>query len=241
MPYALATFGFTEMMSCRARLRSLFDDEPGTLAEGAERVVRFFHRELTDDRGDPACALVRFFKTHPYRHLDPELQSVALAASPGVALDEVRCLTLVATAGDEPEWNDRERSRGHRIIPLTSVEMVEKAPMISQLIKQMGLSISAVLRPDPGLLLERSDAAQNVFYVPMALGSPHIVAQDFVMRYGIASVLGFGGLVASGDMFATILFSRIPISPKVADLFKIVGLNLRIAVLPLMSRPLFPA
>ena len=80
---------------------------------------------------------------------------------------------------------------------------------------------------------------QNVFYVPRALGSAHIVAQEeFVRPYGIASVIGLGGLITTGDMFALILFSRVPISREVADLFGVIGLNLKIAILPMMNRSL---
>lgn len=241
MPYELTRFGFKEMMECRGLVRDLFADEPATIEEAARRAVDFLYGELVDAAGAPACALVRFFKTHPYRDLPADLQSVARAASAEAAtIDDLRCLTLIATRGDEPEWNSRHASRGHRAIPLLSVEMVQQAPMIAQLITQLGLPIANVVRPSRGLLLDLDQTAHNVFYVPRALGSPHIVAQEeFVMRYGIESVLGFGGLLASGDLFATILFSKVAIPPEVADQFRVVGLNLKIAILPLARKPLF--
>ncbi len=242
MPYPLTRFKFNDMMECRTRVRSLFmDDDPATFAEGTQRIVDFFHDELVDDDGQPACALVRFFKTHLYRDLDPESRAFATAMMPaGVDGNAVRCLTLMATKGIEPEWNSRSASKGHKAIPLHSVEMVEQAPMIAQLIKQSGLSIRSVVQPQPGLLLNQADSAYNVFHVPRALGSPHIVAQkEFVVPYGIESVLGFGGILASGDMFAVIMFSKMHISAEVADLFKVVGLNMKITVLSLTGKPLF--
>jgi hypothetical protein len=241
MPYDLARFGMTELMDCRGRVRSLFDDDPGTPIAAAQRVVDFFYRELTDANGAPACALVRFFKTEPFRNLSADLKAFALQAAGMTALaDDVRCLTLLATNGDEPDWRSPELSRGHRAIPLTSVDAVEKAPMIAQLIKQLGLSVAKVVRPEAGLLLDTTGRKHNVFYVPQALGSPHIVAQkEFVEPYGIASVIGLGGLISTGDMFATILFSKVPISAAVADLFSVVGLNLKIAILPVIGRSLF--
>jgi len=242
MPYALRTFGFTDMMDCRTRVRGLFDEAtPATVEEAAERVVRFFYDELVDDSGAPACALVRFFRTAAYEDLDEETRAFARAAAGDEALaPDVRCLTLMATMGQEAAWRSRETSRGHRAIPLTTVEVVERAPMIAQLIGQMGLSIATVVRPPVGLMLDDTASKHNVFYVPVAAGSPHIVAQDeFVVPYGIASVVGFGGIVATGDMFATILFSKVPISAEAADLFSVIGLNLKIAILPFMTRPLF--
>ncbi len=241
MPYSLGRFGFTDMMECRRRIRALFDDDPATFEEAARRTVRFLYDELLDEEGNRACALIRIFKTHPFRDLDPELQQFARSLAPDAdSIPDLRCLTLVATAGDLPDWNSRKASRGHQAIPLTSVEFVEQAPMIAQLIQQMGLAVAMIVRPDRALLLDQSNATYNVFHVPVALGSPHIVAQkEFVQPYRIASVIGFGGLFTSGDLFATIMFSRVPINAGVADLFRVVGLNLRVAILPYSRKPLF--
>ena len=243
MPYNLSRFGFGDMMDCRGRIRELFADDPPTLEAAAERAVEFFRRELVDERGQPACALVRFFKTHPYRDLPEDLQAVVREASPeAVSIPDLRCLTLVATRGDEEDWNSRLTSRGHRAIPLMSVEMVQQAPMIAQLITQLGLPIANVIRPSRALLLDQEQTTHNVFFVPRALGSPHIVAQEeFVVRYGIQSVLGFGGLLSSGDLFAVILFSKVAIPPDAADQFRVVGLNLKIAILPFARKTLFRA
>ena len=107
----------------------------------------------------------------------------------------------------------------------------------------IGLSISSdsdIVRPKADLLLKHEEGSYNVFYVPRALGSPHIVAQsEFVARYNIQSVLGFGGGLATGDMFAVILFTKVPIPSDVAALFKVIGLNMKIAVLSLVGKPLF--
>ncbi|HVE71589.1 MAG TPA: hypothetical protein VNI54_09500 [Thermoanaerobaculia bacterium] len=142
--YNLSRFGFGEMMDCRGRIRDLFADDPATLEEAADRAVEFFRRELVDERGEPACALVRFFKTHPYGDLPEDLQAVVRAASPDAPpIPDLRCLTLVATRGNEADWNSRLTSRGHRAIPLMSVEMVQQAPMITQL----GLNLKIAILP----------------------------------------------------------------------------------------------
>lgn len=240
MPYRLSTFGFKEMMDCRNRVRDLFSSPPETMSEAAQRAVDYFYSELVDDSGAPACALVRFFKTHPFGDLGDELQAVARAASPQITND-VRCLTLLATRGQETAWNSPRTSKAHRAIPLTSVEVVQQAPMIAQLITQIGLPIAHIVRPSPTLMLEQSDTAHNVFYVPRALGSPHIVAQgEFVKAYGIESVVGCGGVLSTGDLFALILFTRVPVVADTAEQFRVIGLTLKIAILPLIRKPLFP-
>lgn len=239
--YRLGQFGYPQMMTARSDIRELFEEEPATLEEASRRVVDYFRSQFTDDSGRPAFALVRVFKTHPYYDLDEELRSFAdrtLQAGEKHA-NGMRCLVLMATAGDEPAWNSRHASVGHKVIPLLSEKMVEEAPMIAQLIRQLGLDISTVVRPDPDLLLDHGEK-DNVFYVPQAAGSPYIVAQkEFVEPHGIQSVIGFGGMMATGDLFAAILFSRVPISTEVADLFKVIGLNLRVVFLPMARKPLF--
>jgi hypothetical protein len=239
--YNLARFGFAELMSCRADLRARVDMPAATIAESAGRIARFFYESLVDDNGKPACALVRVFKTHRYADLDEDLKQFSRKIYPAADRErDLRCLVLVATAGDLPEWNDPRASKGHRAIPLASEEVVAQAPMIAQLIQQFGVKISTVVRPSPSLVLDGGPAKFNVFYVPEALGSPHIVAQEeFVARYGVKSVVGVGGMLVTGELFATILFSKVPVSRETADAFRILGLNLKLAFLSLIEKPLF--
>ena len=82
--------------------------------------------------------------------------------------------------------------------------------------------------------------AFNVFHVPRARGSPFVPAQtDFVMRYGIESVLGFGGMLPKGDLFCVILFSKVLIPRETAELFKTLALSVKISLLPFADEPLF--
>lgn len=51
------------------------------------------------------------------------------------------CLTLLASAGAVPGWNDPARSSRFRVIPLDTLEAVERLPMFSQLFRQLGVSL----------------------------------------------------------------------------------------------------
>src|SRR2546421_415537 len=64
----------------------------------------------------------------------------------------MKCLTLLASAGDLPAWNSRHTSVGHQAIPLASPEMLHRLPMISQLVQQFGLEPNLLLARSPGLL-----------------------------------------------------------------------------------------
>lgn len=107
--------------------------------------------------------------------------------------------------------------------------------MIAQLIREMGLEISDILSPGKELIEESQGKTYNVFHVEQALGSPYIPAQeDFVKRYGVRSVLGFGGLVGAGDFFAVIMFSRGPISRESAARFRKIALDVKAVMHPLV-------
>ena len=70
---------------------------------------------------------------------------------------------------------------------------MSRSPMIAQLIRQLGVEISAFLS-DGELVIDTTQHTFNVFYVGDAVGSPVIPAQqEFVVPYGVRSVLGFAG------------------------------------------------
>ena len=238
--YDFSRFGLTDMTRCGIDLRRIGAGSP-SMEETASRVVRYLYDGLRDPAGQqPACALVRMFVTLPFEDLQGEQQSFAariLGKTPDPP--SMKCLTLLATAGDLPDWNSRHTSRGHQALPLPSAEAVSRSPMIAQLIRQLGVEISAFLS-DSSLLIEAGQHTFNVFYVGNAQGSPVIPAQDeFVVPHGVRSVLGFGGLLPSGELFATILFSKTHIPREVADLFKTLALNVKVALLPSVGTRIF--
>jgi hypothetical protein len=228
MPYDLTTFGLGDMLKCSPRLRETATGAP-TFELAAQRVCRFLYEELRSTEGERQCALVRCYKTNAFASLEPELQEfVRTVMGFRQAWATMKCLTLMATVGQTAAWNSRNNSRGHRAIPLPSPEIIEKAPMISQLIKEFGLEVSSVLQPSPDVVRELAGKRHGVFHVEDAVGSPYIPAQEeFVVRYGIQSVLGFGGLLVNGDLFAVILFTTVRVSPASADRFRTLALDVK--------------
>jgi hypothetical protein len=228
VPYDLDKFGLAEMLQLGRGIRSAAADAPGMRA-AAEATTRYLHRECVDPTtGGSACALVRLYKTHPFGDLPDDEQTFArkLLENPKPPRD-MKCLTLLATAGDEPQWNSPRHSRGHRVIPLPSVQMVEGAPMIAALIRQFGLTIESVVSP-PKMAESLAGKTYNVFHVAEARGSSAIPAQDdFVVPYGIRSALGFGGVLRTGDLFAVIMFTKVHIPPDTASRFKNIALEVK--------------
>lgn len=230
--FDLRTFNLRDMSKLGSTLRRLGDGTE-TMEEVADRVVRTLYENLGDATGVRSCALVRFFKTHPYSALDAGLRDFADGMLPDGPKPGLRCLTLLATAGDEIAWNSREKSVAHRAIPLVGPESLSNAPMISSLLQQLGVGLETFLHSESGLMVEAEQSSFNVFYVPDARQSDHIPAQEeFVHPAGVRSVLGFGGMLPRGDIFAVILFSKVPIPRETAEMFRTLALNVKTAVLP---------
>ena len=236
----LTKFGLSEMLRCSTELRRATKDAP-TMEEAAQRVCRVLYDELVTSDKSRACALVRCYKIHPYGKLQPELQTFATAVLKGHKMSPtVRCLTLLGTVGDQPAWNSRRTSAGHQAIPLPSTEIIEKAPMIAQLIRQFGLELSDVIQPTTDLVRSLAGKTYGVFHVAEAAGSPYIPAQkEFVAKYGIRSVVGFGGSLPSGDLFAVILFARVPVSGETADRFRNLALDVKSGFFPYREAEVF--
>ncbi len=232
--YDILHFTIREMTECGKALRTI-GEKAKSMEEAANMIVRYLYDSLIDGQtGMRACALVRLFKTHAYEGLDAELQEFARnMLGNRTAYPEMKCMVLLATAGEEPEWESRRTSKGHKAVPLPSEKAIDQIPMFLPLIQQFGMNADMVIKPDPQFLLDLEQRTYNVYYVPEALGNPYIPAQkDFIVPYGIKSILGFGGLLPSGDMFAVPMFFKVPVSREVADLFRPLSLNVKVAILP---------
>lgn len=240
--YPLRSFHPRHMTACGAVLRRLGTGAI-TLQEIAHRLVRHLCTSFTRDKtGKPACVLVRLFKTTPYGLLTPDLQALAdQKLQPQQPSPSLPCLTLFASAGIHPGWNDPTLFSRFRVLPLNGPDALERLPMFQQLFRQLGFTLPHVTAWNQNLLLDPSEHSFNVLHVPEALGSPHVpVQEEFVRRYGIRSVLGFGAPLSNGDLFSIILFSKDYISEETAQLFKPLALCTQIALAP-HARPTSPA
>lgn len=236
----LARLELSDILAIGGTLRG-FSAGCRSIEEGGRRVVDFLHEKLTRDGGTrPALALSRLYLTHRYGDLDAELQAFARGILGGATPDDdTTCLVLLATRGAEPAWNDRKQSAGHKAIPLPDPDFVARIPMVSEVFRQLGVDVHAVLRPDPTRMPEMAGRQFDVFCEPRATGSHFIPAQPFVTAHGVASVVAFGGALSTGDLFVTLLFSTVPISREVADLFAPLGLSAKLLLMPLARQPVF--
>jgi two-component system NtrC family sensor kinase len=196
-----------------------------TMEEAASVTCRILYDQLETETPvgrKRACVLVRCFKTHLFGLLAPDLQLAAESRLPeGVhPTPDLRCMTLLASAGDRPEWCSRHTSRRFRATPIDHGSLASM-PMWRGLFHQCGMAIpgapSAETDDGESQFMDRSHRSYNVFCVEQALGSPSVPDQDgFVVPFQVASVIGFGGQLRRGDVYAMLLFTCVPVTRQVA-------------------------
>lgn len=218
-----------------------------TLESAARALTRYFYEALGADGPDGparACALVRCYKTHPFGSLPDDLQRAArgLLRPDEQATPGMRCVSLLASAGDEPAWNSRHGAGGHAAIPLPTPESVARWPMIARIAHDFGLEAADLVEPSSTVARARPRRRRNygVFHVEEALGSTVIPAQAaLVRRCGVKSVVGFGGALSTGDYFALVLYCRVHVTPDVAEQFRALALHVKSALFGFGERDVF--
>ena len=241
--YDFAKFTDSEIADCGRNLRSAASGA-SSMQDAADKMVRYLYDNITDSAGQKANVMVRLFKVHPYNKLDAELQSYVRGflmshAGPGSAPASdaiLPCLTLLGSIGANEHMTKRRKA-----FPLVSADVVTSVPMFTRLFNQFGIDIDSVIRPDPTLIGDLSKKTFNTFYVPEALGSPYIPAQEaFVIGFGVKSALGFGGVLSSGELFFVMMFSKASIPSNVASAFSKVALSVKEAIEPFVGARLSP-
>ena len=238
--YDSSRFTLADMVRCGKALRELAAAS-ASMEEAARKITRHLYENLGDrTSNNRSCVLVRFFKTHVYARLPADLRELAVSNSSQPLAEDTKCLTLLASVGDDPQWNSRHTSRMHRCIPLISAAIVEQFPMIAQLIHQLGMTTTQLLRATPEIISDLSQKSFGVFHVPVALDSPFIpVQKDFVKPYAIASAMGFGGILPDGELFVVIIFARVEVPASTAEIFRTIAVNLKLGLLDLLDKPVF--
>jgi hypothetical protein len=196
-----------------------------TLEEAAQTVTDVLYEEFSD-----SIVLARLFGTVPLGKLPVANRSFVaeLADSQGITdliKDETLILSLLGTRGAEVAWNDRRRSEGHVGIPLASADFIDKIPMMSRLLKEVGLDLDWIDRQE-AITIKTFAGLSGVFYVPDARtavddqGRKIISAQDFVRDNDIKTVFGLAGSYPLKKTFVTlIIFCRETLQKPQVDRF----------------------
>ncbi len=227
--YDMTLFTPQDMAKCSLVLRQL-GRNTASMEATSQKIVKYIYQHFCDSQtGENTCVLVRLFKTHPYGELDDSLQQSARRLMNGNSpAADMKCWTLLAAAGAEPQWNSRHTAAENTVIPLVSSELVAQMPAISGMIRQFGLDIPTVLGIEPERFLQLEPAVLNIFHVSEAKGSPLIPEQDsLIIPYQVKSVLGFGGLLQSGSLFGAVMFLKVKVPESRVQMFKHLALSVK--------------
>jgi len=229
--FDLSAFSLSDMVRCGAELRRA-SRGASSLDAAAQAVADFLYHGMADGAGRRACSLVNLFVTRRWNALPPGLRAAA-SSRPAAAPPPpgTRCLATVASCG--PPAAGRESSTGFErlVLPVPSEEASRRVPLVSRLIDRIGSGSV----PGAGGITEGAlppSARFDVLHVGDEDRARGLWGEEFVAEHGIRSALAFGGPLPEGELFAVVMFSRVPLPPQTADLFRTVAVSTRMALLP---------
>jgi serine phosphatase RsbU (regulator of sigma subunit) len=207
-----------------------------TMEEAASQMVRYLRRAFRTTHGRSAFVLGRFFNTAPWEDLPADLRDTLAPA--GREPEGTRAVVLLASDGEKAPWCDRRLSPGLPPALLESVDAAALHPLVAALARELGLDVETFVHgPRPHKLSGRRDL--GVFHIPDATDEARIPHQSFVREQGIRSVVGFGGLQPSGNIFALALYARVTLDAEAAVMLPIIAASVKVALLPFVTEPMF--
>ena len=216
--------------------------ECASLEDAAQEYMSILYEALSE-----SIILARLFATIPFEELPKQNQEFVmnLARSAGI-LELIRertmVLTLLGTRGSKPEWNDRRKSQGHVGIPLASSDFMDRIPMMSRLLRQLGAGIDWIDANDTELVTRTFKNISGVFYVHDAKTEVDnkdrkiIAAEDFVENEHVKTVFGIGGCYLGSLLFFTaIIFLREHVDKDMVQRFMLQANKFKTATLSLVN------
>lgn len=191
-----------------------------TTQEIADFAVRWLYENMRLKDGSPACAFTRFFRTISFERLRSDLKSQLVEQLGSAPQAHVKCLTLMSGCGESDYSNTT-------CIPLDSQNLSQKVPMISLIVKELGLDSNKIVSADPGIFIDPDKKKYSVFHMDNLSASPFL---------GIESVMAFGAYLPSGDFFATMMMLKVKISIEKAEEFKALARATEAAILDVIRR-----
>jgi histone H3/H4 len=195
----------------------------GFLEEAAQALTSQLYSTFEE-----SMVIARVFVTVPFGELpavNKKFVENLASGSAGALKPTTPVLSLIGTSGAQADWNDRRKSRGHAGIPLISAEFVAAIPMISRLLKELGVPLGWVDSHDASMVVEAIGSSTGLFFVDDASqavdqhGRKIIAAQDFVSASGLKSVFGLGGAYENGQILVVIAFCRDRLKRETAERF----------------------
>ncbi|HAO19855.1 MAG TPA: hypothetical protein DCQ37_04785 [Desulfobacteraceae bacterium] len=196
------------------------------MEDAAKKFTSAIYREFSK-----SFVLSRLFITVPFCDLPDTNKTFVekLAVSKGLQSqlqDNTPVLSLLGTCGQNGLWNDRNNSSAHIGIPLLSEAFIDAIPMMSRLLKELGIRISWLENFDSRIVTQKNGSISGLFYVEDAAesldekGRKIISEQDFVSQYQVRTVFGMGGQISIARKYVVMInFLNRNLPQKGAELF----------------------
>ncbi|MBA2485317.1 MAG: hypothetical protein H0V35_04325 [Nitrospira sp.] len=174
-----------------------------SMEETANRMARYVHESFLDrESGSRSCALVRFFVTRPYGMLDAELKTIARTMF-GEMPDSPahKCLSCSVPPGINRNGMSGSAQKSSGFSPPQRTHRLQHQDYLAA---DHAARDRRKVRASSDPVRAVGGRTENVQYLSRteAEGSPYIPQQQgFVLSFHIKSVLGFGGLLPSGELF----------------------------------------
>ncbi len=228
----LANSSFLDVQAFRKRAKATAAST-GSLEELSQSVALDLYKSFRLD-----VVMSRMYAVLPYALLSNQHREFLHTKFVGQLADhkitdDTRVLTLLGSAGVEPEWCEPRKSSGHLAIPLLSSEFVSGIPMVSRLLRELGVPMEWFDQPSTqpnsggsGVETRMLETISGCFYVKEAAtakdeqGRFIIPARDFVTKHDVQTVFGAGGQYLTQDIVLTlIVFCRQQLERHVAERF----------------------
>jgi hypothetical protein len=225
-----------------AQINALREQITSARAGSIEGCAQSFVAALTDTF--ESVVLARLFIVLPFGGLQPAEREFAerMAGGDRRLTAETPCLSLLATRGREPSWNDRTQSQAHRAIPLIDHAFVRSAPMLAKLLADLEIDLRLLDAGQPIEVRRMLGAHNGTFYVPDAQsacdseGRMIIANREFVAQHAVRTVFGMGGAYASGTLVIGIIFTNELLERLVVDRYPSLISNFKMATASLLDR-----
>jgi hypothetical protein len=208
-----ASYSVEALSELRGHLRDAAAD-CATLRSAGERSVALLYQEF-----EASLALLRLFATLPFAFLPPREQAFARRVAekrgmlPNLTGDTI-VVTLLASRGASPQWNDPGNSRERLAIPLLNAACLEPIPIVGRVLSGAVSDVPWLTKQETLLMRDSMGAMSQLILVADARttrtsdGRTLVIAQDFVRTNGVRSVLALGGKYLNGTTLALVLFTR---------------------------------
>jgi hypothetical protein len=210
---ALRTYSLEDLSHLRNELRTLAEDCP-TMQSAGQRCISRLYEEFEE-----SVVLVRLFATLPFAFLPAREQAFARRVADKKGLlpslnEDTIVVTLLASRGSSPQWDDPGNSRDRLAIPLLNASCLDVIPIVGRVLSGAITEVPWLTKQETLLMRESMGKMSQLILIEDARtarsGDGHslVSAEDFVKANGVRSVLALGGKYLNGTALALILFTR---------------------------------